>query len=179
LAGIKDDDGAAIAADDVIVENEDGTFTASDGSQLDADGVPIDADGLVTGAGMEDVVDEQGNPIAADDLIFDNEDGTFTDFFGNLVDQWGGAVDVVADKVLPVALAPEAALQQPVQVDEPLPAADTAPFTLKTQDEIKQIAAGTPAQCDLSNWYLFPSRSPRRASGCGCSSSATEAQAFD
>ncbi|KAJ7302731.1 hypothetical protein DFH08DRAFT_904805 [Mycena albidolilacea] len=141
LAGIKDDDGTAIAADDVIVENEDGTFTASDGSQLDADGVPVDADGLVTGAGMEDVVDEQGNPIAADDLIFDNEDGTYTDFFGNLVDQWGGAVDVVADKVLPVALAPEAALQQPVQVDEPLPAADAAPFTLKTQDEIKQIAA--------------------------------------
>ncbi|KAF7328428.1 hypothetical protein MVEN_02558700 [Mycena venus] len=141
LGGITDDDGNAIAADDVIVENEDGTFTANDGSQLDADGVPVDGDGLVTGAGMEDVVDEQGNPIAADDLIFDNEDGTYTDFFGNLVDQWGGAIDVVADKVLAVALAPEAALQQPQQVDDSLPAADTAPFTLKTQDEIKQIAA--------------------------------------
>ncbi|KAJ6528296.1 hypothetical protein DFH09DRAFT_935383, partial [Mycena vulgaris] len=149
LEGITDDEGNAIVADDVIVENEDGTFTASDGSQLDADGVPIDADGLVTGAGMEEVVDEEGKPIPADDLIFDNEDGTFTDFFGNLVDQWGGAVDVDAGKVLAVALAPEAALQQPVQVDEPLPAADAAPFTLKTPEEIKKIAAGTPAQSDL------------------------------
>ncbi|KAJ7859410.1 hypothetical protein B0H13DRAFT_2075217 [Mycena leptocephala] len=143
LSGITDDDGTAIAPDDVIVENEDGTFTANDGSQLDADGVPIDANGLVTGAGMEDVVDEAGNAIAPDDLLFDNEDGSFTDFFGNLVDQWGGAVDVVADKVLPVALAPEAALGQPTQVDDALPAADAPPFTLKTPDEIKQIAAGT------------------------------------
>ncbi|KAJ6548420.1 hypothetical protein B0H19DRAFT_1161003 [Mycena capillaripes] len=141
LTGITDDDGTAIAPDDVIVENEDGTFTANDGSQLDADGVPIDVNGLVTGAGMEDVVDEAGNPIAPDDLLFDNEDGSFTDFFGNLVDQWGGAVDVVADKVLPVALAPEAALGQPTQVDDALPAADAPPFTLKTPDEIKQIAA--------------------------------------
>ncbi|KAJ6465346.1 hypothetical protein C8R45DRAFT_839796 [Mycena sanguinolenta] len=148
LDGITDDDGTAIAPDDVIVENEDGTFTANDGSQLDADGVPIDGNGLVTGTGMEDVVDEDGNAIAAADLLFDNEDGTYSDFFGNLVDQWGGAIDVVADQILPVALAPEAALQQPEQVDDSLPAADDAPFTLKTQDEIKQIAAGTPTQCD-------------------------------
>ncbi|KAJ7684554.1 hypothetical protein DFH06DRAFT_1277243 [Mycena polygramma] len=141
LSGITDDDGNAIAPDDVIVENEDGTFTANDGSQLDADGVPNDVNGLVTGAGMEDVVDEAGNAIAPDDLIFDNEDGSFSDFFGNLVDQWGGAVDVVADKVLPVALTPEAPLGQPTQVDDALPAADAPPFTLKTPDEIKQIAA--------------------------------------
>ncbi|KAJ6488477.1 hypothetical protein C8R47DRAFT_1125605 [Mycena vitilis] len=141
LSGITDDDGNAIAPDDVIVENEDGTFTANDGSQLDADGVPNDANGLVTGAGMEDVVDENGNAIAPDDLVFDNEDGSFSDFFGNLVDQWGGAVDVVADKVLPVALKPEAPLGQPTQVDDALPAADAPPFKLKTPDEIKQIAA--------------------------------------
>ncbi|KAJ7865422.1 hypothetical protein B0H13DRAFT_2067834 [Mycena leptocephala] len=163
LSGITDDDGTAIAPDDVIVENEDGTFTANDGSQLDADGVPIDVNGLVTGAGMEDVVDEAGNPIAPDDLLFDNEDGSFTDFFGNLVDQWGGAVDVVADKVLPVALAPEAALGQPAQVDDALPAADAPPFTLKTPDEIKQIAAGT-----LDRFFRPNRVPPQRAPGCGC-----------
>jgi hypothetical protein len=130
---------------------------------------------------MEDVVDEAGNAIAPDDLLFDNEDGSFTDFFGNLVDQWGGAVDVVADKVLPVALAPEAALGQPTQVDDALPAADAPPFTLKTPDEIKQIAAGTLDLFFRPNrvFNLSHGRPPQRAPGCGCPpASAPAAQAF-
>ncbi|KAJ7020071.1 hypothetical protein C8F04DRAFT_974823 [Mycena alexandri] len=150
LTNVQDDDGNAIAPDDVIVENEDGTFTANDGSQLDADGVPIDANSLVTGAGMEAVVDENGAAIDPDDLIIDNEDGTYSDFFGNLVDQWGGAIDIAnGTTVIPATLAPQAVLQQPNQTDDAFGAAAAGNFTIKTQDEIKQIASGTPAHCDL------------------------------
>ncbi|KAJ7713672.1 hypothetical protein B0H16DRAFT_1341201 [Mycena metata] len=153
LTNIQDDNSTAIAPDDVILENEDGTFTANDGSQLDADGVPVDANGLVTGAGMEDVVDENGAAIDPDDLIIDNEDGSYSDFFGNLVDQWGGAIDIANDTtVIPVTLAPQAVLQQPNQTDDAFNAAAPGNFTIKTQDEIKQIASGTPAHCDLLFW---------------------------
>ncbi|KAJ7700960.1 hypothetical protein B0H16DRAFT_1834348 [Mycena metata] len=142
LTNIQDDNSTAIAPDDVILENEDGTFTANDGSQLDADGVPVDANGLVTGAGMEDVVDENGAAIDPDDLIIDNEDGSYSDFFGNLVDQWGGAIDIANDTtVIPVTLAPQAVLQQPNQTDDAFNAAAPGNFTIKTQDEIKQIAS--------------------------------------
>ncbi|KAJ7033519.1 hypothetical protein C8F04DRAFT_1353684 [Mycena alexandri] len=142
LTNVQDDDGNAIAPDDVIVENEDGTFTANDGSQLDADGVPIDANSLVTGAGMEAVVDENGAAIDPDDLIIDNEDGTYSDFFGNLVDQWGGAIDIAnGTTVIPATLAPQAVLQQPNQTDDAFGAAAAGNFTIKTQDEIKQIAS--------------------------------------
>ncbi|KAJ7149609.1 hypothetical protein C8R46DRAFT_1309474 [Mycena filopes] len=145
LAGVTDDDGTAIAADDVIVENADGVFSANDGSQIDADGVPIDENGLVTGAGLNDVVDENGAAIAPEDLLIDNEDGTYADFFGNLVDQWGGAIDVDpknVSSVLAVALAPEGKLEQPKQVDaDPITSSNgTAGFVLKTPDEVKKIA---------------------------------------
>ncbi|KAJ7188837.1 hypothetical protein C8R46DRAFT_878221 [Mycena filopes] len=148
LTGVTDDDDAPIAADDVIVENEDGVFSANDGSQIDADGVPIDENGLVVGAGLNDVVDENGAPIAPEDLLIDNEDGTYADFFGNLVDQWGGAIDVDpknASSVLSVALAPEGALEQPVQVDaDPIVGSNgtAGGFVLKTPDEVKSIAEG-------------------------------------
>ncbi|KAK6981070.1 hypothetical protein R3P38DRAFT_3465266 [Favolaschia claudopus] len=142
LAGIKDDDGADIAPDDVLVENEDGSFTANDGSQLDADGNPIDSNGLTTGAGMEQVVDENGNPIAPEDLIIDNEDGSFSDFFGNIVDQWGGAIDVNGTDIIPTTLTPQTVLEQPKQEDaDPLPAADPDAPKIKTADEVKQLAA--------------------------------------
>ncbi|KAK7044938.1 hypothetical protein R3P38DRAFT_3433318 [Favolaschia claudopus] len=141
LTGIKDDNGTAIAPEDVLVENEDGTFTASDGSQLDADGNLIDASGQLTGAGMEPVVDEKGDPIAPDDLIIDNEDGSFTDFFGNIVDQWGGVIDFKDSDIIPTELKPQAVLEQPKQVDEPLPGPGEAPPKLKAPDEVKKLAS--------------------------------------
>jgi hypothetical protein len=111
--------------EEVLVENDDGTFTASDGSQLDADGLPIDANGLLTGAGMEPVVDAEGKPRPDDDIIFVNEDGTYSDFFGNTVDQWGGAIDIGTNgNVTSTEITPQKPLEQPKQADDPLPAGD-------------------------------------------------------
>ncbi|KZV98090.1 hypothetical protein EXIGLDRAFT_763771 [Exidia glandulosa HHB12029] len=92
---VYDEDGQAVPDDQLIIDNGDGTYEDSEGNPVNKDGQRIADSGAVMGCDLDtsDLVDDQGNPIAPEDAIFDNGDGTYSNGKCQTVNEDGQPID--------------------------------------------------------------------------------------
>ncbi|KZV98092.1 hypothetical protein EXIGLDRAFT_746750 [Exidia glandulosa HHB12029] len=92
---VYDEDGQAVPEDQVIFQNDDGTYEDSQGNPVNQDGQRIAPSGEVMGCDLDtsDLVDDTGNPIAPEDAIFDNGDGTYSNGKCQIVNEDGQPID--------------------------------------------------------------------------------------